>query len=726
VFLIKREDSPCANVLIYQTYSLVMRYFIIILVVTFSFLDRSSAQESGSWHTFTNSATPTCMIEDGQYLWVGTDAGLVKFDKLADTSQVFNSSNSLLPQNKVNNITRDKAGAIWATTYGGVVRIQGGVWTKFTTSNTPMPSNNTNPIAADSLGRVWIGSGSGLLKFDGGQWTIYTSANSPLVSNSIYMLATDRASNVWIATSWISDSTPQLLKFDGAASWEVHSISTDVGYYGSNAFSMMVSRDNSLWIGMEGYIAHVQNRKWTVTAAMPDGGNGPGYNYIFALTEDRVKNVWASTGYGIGYFDGLSWKTKTRYTGTYPFERSRGVILDGSDLWVAGYEAGGIAKLKDSTWTVFSNLSNCSLSSNYIQAMTMDSRGRYWFSGRFDPTLSMFDGKSWKNYDSVLHGSFVQSLAADSSGNIWIGENGITKFDGEKAMHFDLHQLDSNSNVIYALLWDKKRGTLWVGNGFEGSSGYHSGLIRYDGEKWRTYLYPSIYGQIQSLALDTSGNIWASPYDANITEFDGDTTFHYFNYITLGLASDAKGNVWASTSNGPAKWDGTSWQTFSGSGILTGGLDGCTVDANGNAWFSDFPNMGIGGGACEYDGKNWQAFTPANSGIGSGMVWSIMAGKNGELWFGSNGAGVAEFIPSPSAGVSPFSTQHTSDFTIYPNPTTGILHIQSTSNNIVITDLLGRTRMRGVAEAGAIDVSSLPKGVYSIGDGKSRSRFVKE
>ncbi|MDP4197993.1 MAG: T9SS type A sorting domain-containing protein [Bacteroidota bacterium] len=67
-----------------------------------------------------------------------------------------------------------------------------------------------------------------------------------------------------------------------------------------------------------------------------------------------------------------------------------------------------------------------------------------------------------------------------------------------------------------------------------------------------------------------------------------------------------------------------------------------------------------------------------------------------------------------------------SQFQIYPNPTTGQLHIESTSNDIVITDLLGRTCMRAMSGDGTIDVSKLPQGVYSISDGHCRSQFVKE
>src|SRR5205085_2699670 len=111
-------------------------------------------------------------------------------------------------------------------------------------------------------------------------------------------------------------------------------------------------------------------------------------------------------------------------------------------------------------------LSECTLTSNYIQAMTIDHAGHLWFSSRFDHALSMFDGTHWTKFDSVLHGNYVIALAADSSGNIWIGTgNGLVKFDGSHSEWFDLNKIDSFSNVIYSLLWDNARHTLWIGNG---------------------------------------------------------------------------------------------------------------------------------------------------------------------------------------------------------------------------------------------------------------------
>jgi hypothetical protein len=75
----------------------------------------------------------------------------------------------------------------------------------------------------------------------------------------------------------------------------------------------------------------------------------------------------------------------------------------------------------------------------------------------------------------------------------------------------------------------------------------------------------------------------------------------------------------------------------------------------------------------------------------------------------------------------------TSDFNIYPNPTSNVLNISNTNNieinNISISDLNGRV-IRNVNGVTPINVSDLNAGVYFVTiettEGKSTKKFVKE
>ncbi|HEY3874734.1 MAG TPA: T9SS type A sorting domain-containing protein, partial [Candidatus Kapabacteria bacterium] len=72
-----------------------------------------------------------------------------------------------------------------------------------------------------------------------------------------------------------------------------------------------------------------------------------------------------------------------------------------------------------------------------------------------------------------------------------------------------------------------------------------------------------------------------------------------------------------------------------------------------------------------------------------------------------------------------------SAFALYPNPTSGILNIESFSNKVSILDPLGRAYSVPRNE-NTLDVSSLPAGIYFIVDGGSitgtpqSAKFVKE
>ena len=76
---------------------------------------------------------------------------------------VYNTSNSGLPSNTVDDIAVDRNGTIWfATRYGGIANYDGSTWTIYNTSNSGLPSNSANGIANDSDGSHWFGTDAGI------------------------------------------------------------------------------------------------------------------------------------------------------------------------------------------------------------------------------------------------------------------------------------------------------------------------------------------------------------------------------------------------------------------------------------------------------------------------------------------------------------------------------------------------------------------------------------
>ena len=103
-----------------------------------------------------------------------------------------------------------------------------------------------------------------------------------------------------------------------------------------------------------------------------------------------------------------------------------------------------------------------------------------------------------------------------------------------------------------------------------------------------------------------------------------------------------------------------------------------------------------------------------------GIIASIVLDTNS---FTYNSGVLAYLEPIPSSVTPTVSTQQ--NLTLYPNPATNVLNLVSPAGTISISDPLGRSY--AVPRNGdALDISTLPPGVYFVRDGVSRAKFVKE
>jgi ligand-binding sensor domain-containing protein len=115
-----------------------------------------SLSQTQEWIVYTNGKYIHCLADEGEYLWVGTDGGgLIKLNKLTGEFILFNSG---LPSNRVYAIAIDKQGNKWIGTSAGLVKFDGVNWTVYNTSNSELPSNWVYSIAIDGQGNKWIGT----------------------------------------------------------------------------------------------------------------------------------------------------------------------------------------------------------------------------------------------------------------------------------------------------------------------------------------------------------------------------------------------------------------------------------------------------------------------------------------------------------------------------------------------------------------------------------------
>ncbi|HEX5218653.1 MAG TPA: two-component regulator propeller domain-containing protein, partial [Verrucomicrobiae bacterium] len=166
---------------------------------TSDFIVRVWQMEDGLPH---NNVEAVAQTPDG-YLWVGTTAGLARFDGARFV--VFDGSNTPeLEQSYIRALRLMRDGSLWiGTASGTLIRWHQGKFTSLATG-TPDLGNILSLYEARD-GEIWVGADNGLLRYAQGKWQLFTTADG-LLHNSVraicefqneLIIGTDLGANVW-------------------------------------------------------------------------------------------------------------------------------------------------------------------------------------------------------------------------------------------------------------------------------------------------------------------------------------------------------------------------------------------------------------------------------------------------------------------------------------------------------------------------------------------------
>jgi hypothetical protein len=405
-----------------------------------------------------------------------------------------------------------------------------------------------------------------------------------------------------------------------------------------------------------------------------------------------------------------------------------------------------------------------------IVTIVTDQSGNVYAAGRFTNSdgynyVAKWNGTYWAELasasDSLKANGYILTLAVDNAGNVYAagyftnssGYNYVAKWNGSTWTELGTgsNSLQAN-NIIYSVITDNS-GNVYAA-GFFKNTLQNCYVAKWNGSTWtelgtgNNALNANYF--IAEIVMDNSGNIYASGgfsdinNDFYVAKWNGTTwselgtgsnAINFDSYIYV-LATDNSGNVYAGSSlnyvSNVSKWNGSTWTTLgTGSNALNGnnGIDAMILDDTGNVYvggdFSDGTSSAFGHYVAKWNGTSWSEMGIGKQALKGGAIYALAINNNsGIIYAGgilvdttNNTLYVAQWGPLPET-TSITSKLEASNLTIYPNPSTGIVHILDLSENVQlnVTNVLGESVYTQQLTKGTstVDLSNLSPGMYTL------------
>ena len=418
-------------------------------------------------------SSPLCLHEeDGHYLYAGYGHdGLWRYSLDKKEAEALRLKG--IPGDSVYKTATDEYGRIWVATNAGLAYFHPN---DMEIHSCRHQKGKDNSLVSDHIyditvieGHLWIAAdigGISILPLDGQDIKDTAFINitpdgttSCISSKNIRSLMQDRFGNVWVGNygngidimrhSKKTSDTPCVFKTTDAAP----------------AYAVFNDGDGNLWVGGENEIRQYQNSRLKASYSLSPYLQRT-YAYVSAIS---------GTGDGhllLGMYDNglLIFDTKTGDVRPIPFEKDYidvnvmlsdkyGKVWIGTENGLYSYSKGELTKEENI---------NRKLSCPYIQGLAMDRSGRLWIGTGgegvfiFDPRSELIENIP---YGTKSEGRIINSLLADSQGYIFAAtSDGVIRFDETgnlRNLRFFGHQDETGKPSVRALVSDKA-GSLWA------------------------------------------------------------------------------------------------------------------------------------------------------------------------------------------------------------------------------------------------------------------------
>jgi signal transduction histidine kinase/streptogramin lyase len=509
------------------------------------------------------------------YLWLGTEAGLYRFDGLHFVAWEPTSGEQIL-LSSVWSLCTSRDGSLWiGFSSGGISQLRNGHLKNYSHAE-GVPDGGILSIVEDGNGSIWAGGQYGLSKLDSGSWHP-VGAGSGYPAPGAQVLFVDSRRNLWVATDgldfgfskdpvrrntilklalnaksfvatreavgqvwmmteapdgdvWIADTSGHTVRpIMNRHSWEV---GINVG---AEPGCVLFDKDRSLWIGPDQRgLRRVADVRQSERAVLDQFREGLSSDRVYSALEDREGNLWFGTAVGLDRF---------RENKVIPYSNGEGLIpdqklavastADGS-VWLVSYTGNTVQRFRQGRITA-SKLPPYSRSdTTRILSLYPDGNGRVWVGGSFRLATGAEGKVTFIKVPDIENGAMVHAIARDATGSLWITVWGGDKGGGVLRLR-DGNWTDFRNRVHLPqyrcrVLYGDPLGRLWLG--FENGE-----VAVHENEEFHVYSsrdgLPG--GRVLAITRDRAGNFWIGS-EGGLSHFD------HGHFVTLTKTNGLPGN----------------------------------------------------------------------------------------------------------------------------------------------------------------------------------------
>lgn len=509
---------------------------------------------------------------DDGYLWIGTEAGLVRFDGL--NFRIVHDAPGLENEKSVLGLNSDGRGNLWIRLETYLIRYHDGV---FDSPLPPVPSR-ISVMSRSTEGDPLISvTGQGVELFRGGKTQFLVDAIR-LPRSPVLAIAQTSDGSLWMGTRGAG-----LFRSRGG---EVEPV-TD-GLPDPKVNCLQAAPDGGLWVGTDGGLARWDGRRLASI--------GPPWLrqfQILAIQGDQDGNLWAGTDsqgllrinrQGVAFLDASL--SPDAPPGARPdavtavFENREGNLWTGS--------ANGIERLRDSAFVTYSQSEG--VPGAGASPVFVDDENRVWFAPASGGLYWLKDGRHGRISDDGLDRDVVYSIAG-RRGELWLGRQhgGLTRLrtvGGSFAAQTYTRAGGLVQDSVFSV-YPAPDGSVWAGT-------LSGGVSRLSEGKFTTYSMANglLANTVTSIVQDSKGVLWfATPGGLNAltrTRWRGYTRRQGLPSDNVYcLLEDSSGVLWIGTAAGLAMWNGGRIQTPPDMpAALREPILGIAEDQHGSLWIS--------------------------------------------------------------------------------------------------------------------------------------------